>query len=162
MYNENTNVAYDLSYFDTDESVEQKAKKRREQIKSVSNFSVARNGSMFKIIFAVAFAAAVAFAILFSKVQLSEYATMISEETTLLELAERENIRLQAQLDAMVTLDNVETYAEEELGLRKTIASQIKYINVDLDNLTEIAQDTDNIFYSIQNWANNVLEYLGF
>lgn len=162
MYNENTNVAYDLSYFDTDESVEQKAKKRREQIKSVSNFSVARNGSMFKIIFAVAFAATVAFAILFSKVQLSEYATMISEETTLLELAERENIRLQAQLDAMVTLDNVETYAEEELGLRKTIASQIKYINVDLDNLTEIAQDTDNIFYSIQNWANNVLEYLGF
>lgn len=162
MYNENTNAAYDLSYFDTDESVEEKAKRRRAQIQVASNYSIARSGSVVKVIVAVAFAAFVAFAILFSKVQLSEYASRISDETTQLELAQRENIRLQAALDAMVTLDNVETYAESTLGLRKTIASQIKYINVDVNNMTEIAEVNTNIFSSIQNWANNVLEYLGF
>lgn len=60
-----------------------------------------------------------AFAILYSKVQLSEYTVLISEAKTELQLAERENLRLNAELDSMVALENVEKIAAEELGLQK-------------------------------------------
>ena len=163
MYNDNSNLAYDLSLFDTDEELERKkAQKRREksQLQITAKKAVGRNGNAFAAMVAIAFAAIVAFSVLYSKVQLSDYTGMISETKTQIEQAERENLQLRAELDSMVTLDNVEKIASEELGLQKTQRSQITYVTLNTEEMTEVAEESKDIFVSIQNWFKNVLEYL--
>lgn len=165
MYNDNSNLAYDLSLFDVDEELERKKAKKREEkaaIKMTEKKAISRNGNVFAALVAVSCAAIVAFSILYSKVQLSDYTSMISETKTQLEQAERENLRLNAELDSMVTLDNVEQIASEELGLQKTENSQISFVSLNTEEMTEVAEEDSNIFISIRNWFNEILEYLGF
>ena len=168
MYNDNSNLAYDLSLFETDEELEQKKREREKQRKEKAAIgitdkkSVSRNGSVIAAFALAALVAVIAFALLYSKVQISDYTTMISEAKSEIELAERENVRLNAELDSMYTLDNVEKTAAQELGLQKTQSSQITFITLNTEDMTEIAESDGNIFVSIQNWFNGILEYLGF
>ncbi len=166
MYNDN--LAYDLSIFETDEDFEKKKaerqKKREEKAKIgiTQKKSIGRNGSIMAALALVSFVALIAFGLLWSKVQISDYTSMISETKNDIELAERENVRLKAELDSMYTIDNVESIASQELGLQKTQSSQITYITLNTEEMTEVAQEESNIFVSIQNWFNSVLDYLGF
>ena len=168
MYNDNTNLAYDLSLFDTDEETERMRRQREEKkkestkIKLSEKKSIGRNGSAVAALAAVSFVAVIAFALLYSKVQISDYTSMISETKNAIEQTERENIRLQSVLDGMYTLDNVEKMASEQLGLQKTQSSQITYITLNTEDMTEVAKEDSNIFISITNWFNNILEFLGF
>ncbi|MCM1335132.1 MAG: hypothetical protein NC084_11895 [Bacteroides sp.] len=165
MYDDRTNLAYDLELFEVDEEEQRrKAQKRAEKnkIKMTKKKAVARNGSVFMAVASIALVVVVAFAILYSKVQLSEYTVLISEAKTELQLAERENRRLNAELDSMVTLENVEKIASEELGLQKTEGSQIIFVTKNIEEMAQVAEGTSNIFLSIRDWFYNVLEYLGF
>lgn len=165
MYNGNTNLAYDLSLFDVDEELERKKEKKREEkqnIKLAEKKAVARNGNAFAIVASALVCVAVAFAILYSKVELSDYTAMISEVKTELEVEQRENARLNAELDSMVTLDNVENIATSQLGLQKTQNSQINFVTLNIEKMTEVAETDTNIFVSIKDWFYDVLEYLGF
>ncbi len=165
MYNGNSNLAYDLSLFDVDEEYEKKKEQKREEkshIRMTEKKAVARNGSIFATVVSAVLCIAVAFSILYSKVELAEYTAMISEVKTQLETEQRENARLNAELDSMVTLDNVESIAATELGLQKTQNSQINFITLNTEKMTEVAQTDTNIFVSIKDWFYDVLEYLGF
>ena len=168
MYNDNSNLAYDLSLFETDEDLERKKRERQKQreeqakIKISDKKSIGRNGSVLAAITIVAFAAAIAFVLLTSKEQISDYTSKISETKNEIELAERENVRLNSELDSMYTLDNVENIASQELGLQKTQSSQITFITLNTEDMTEVAESDPNIFVSIQNWFNGILDYLGF
>lgn len=168
MYNDNTNLAYDLSLFDTDEEFERKKERRQKEkaaradIKVSEKKSVGRNGSVIAVFAVVSFAALIAFSILYSKVQISDYTAAISETKTEIEQMERENIRLNSILDSMYTLDNVEQIASQELGLQKTQSSQITFITMNTEEMTEVAEENTNLFVSIKNWFNDVLDFLGF
>lgn len=167
-YDHNSNLAYDLSLFDTDEELERRRRERekqkaeRDKIKITEKKSIGRNGSVAAVVIVVAFALTVAFSVLYCKLQISDYTSMISDAKSDIEQMERENIRLHAELDSMYTLDNVEKAASEELGLQKTQGSQITYITMNTEEMTEVAEENNNIFVSIQNWFNSILEYLGF
>lgn len=165
MYNGNSNLAYDLSLFEVDEELERKKKKKQEeksQIKMTEKKAVARNGSAFAMVAGALVCVAIAFSILYSKVELADYTAMISEVKTELEEEQRENNRLNAELDSMVTLDNVENIASTELGLQKTQNSQINFVTLNTEQMTEVAESESNIFISIKDWFYDVLEYLGF
>ena len=168
MYNDNSNLAYDLSLFDTDEELErrrarrEKEKQERSKIKITEKKSVGRNGSIIAVFAAVAFVALIAFSLLYSKIQISDYTADISNAKVEIEQMERENIRLHSLLDSMYTLDNVEQIASQELGLQKTQSSQITYITLNTEEMTEVAEENTNIFISIKNWFSDILEYLGF
>ncbi len=165
MYNGNTNLAYDLSLFEVDEEYERKKEKKREEkskIKITEKKAVARNGNAFAMVVSAVACIAIAFSILYSKVELSDYTAMISEVKTELDAEQRENARLNAELDSMVTLDNVENIAATELGLQKTQNSQINFVTLNTEKMTEVAQTDSNIFVSIKDWFYDVLEYLGF
>ena len=62
----------------------------------------------------------------------------------------------------MVTPSKVEEYAEDVLGLQKTQKSQIKYIRMNTESMTEVAEEGTNVFVSIKDWFDGILEYLGF
>ena len=165
MYNGNSNLAYDLSLFEVDEEYERKKEQKSEEkshIRITEKKSVARNGSVFATVVSAVLCIAVAFSILYSKVELAEYTAMISEVKTQLETEQRENNRLNAELDSMVTLDNVESIAASELGLQKTQNSQINFVTLNTEKMTEVAHTDTNIFVSIKEWFYDVLEYLGF
>lgn len=160
MYQDNT--AYDYSRFDIDENAVRKAAERRENHIKMHKVSAAKSGNWFKTILLIACAAMLAFAVINSKAILSELSTQISEVSNELELAERENIRLQTNLDNLVTLSKVEQCAVDELGLQKTKQSQVHYIASSDESLSEVAPEQDNVFVSISHWFDEVLEYLGF
>ena len=165
MYDDRSNLAYDLALFETDEEEERRRAQRRAEKKEIhitKKKAVARNGSVFMALTSVTLAVIAAFAILYSKVQLSDYTVLISEAKTELQLAERENLRLNAELDSMVTLENVETIAAEELGLQKTQSSQIIFVTKNTEEMAQVAETDANIFVSIKDWFYGVLEYLGF
>ncbi len=154
-----SNVAYDLSRFDVDERV--KKPKAAPHIKMHAT-SVAKSGNWFVTIVLVTFAAVVAFFFISSKAALSEVTTQISSKTTELQEAKSENVRLQAQLDNMVTLSKVEEMAISELGLRKTTKNQVRYIYVQDRTMVQVAEKEENVFASLKNWLDGVSDYLGF
>jgi cell division protein FtsL len=158
----NTNLAYDLSLFDTDEQLARKAQRREKAVIKEVKISAARNGSMFRTILTVGCCAAIAFIILFSKVELSELATHISEETQILNAAISENKKLQSELDRMVSLEKVEECAINELGMQKTQSAQIEYIRMNSESIAEVApQDNNGPLSVIQGWFLGVAEYFG-
>ena len=116
----NTNLAYDLSLFDTDEQLARKAQRREKAVIKEVKISAARNGSMFRTILTVGCCAAIAFIILFSKVELSELATHISEETQILNAAISENKKLQSEPDRMVSLEKLRNVQSTNSGCKNT------------------------------------------
>lgn len=164
MYINDGNAAYDLSLFDTEERTERRAKQRAEekvQLK-IHRGSVAKSGNWFKTIVAVSCVTFVAFSFLNCKATLSELSSEISDTRSTYEEALSENARLQTTLDNMVTLSKVEETAVNDLGLQKTLKSQVRYINGSSDSLTQIAVQEENVFVSMNEWFNGIMEYLGF
>lgn len=164
MYSpQNTNLAYDLSLFDTDERVEKKIQERAAEPIKMAERSVAKSGSILKTLVCVVAAASILFAVIYSKASISELSMKISSQESLLQEAETENVRLQAQLDNMVTLSKVEDYAVNVLGLQKISTSQEKYVTVNTESTTKVAENTEgSIFLEISDWFKGVVEYLGF
>ena len=156
-----SDVAYDLSRFDTDERAVQREVKRKTDIK-LHKVSVAKTGNWFKTVFFVAFAALLAFAVVSGKATISEISTEISEQSTLLEEAKSENAMLQARLDNMVTLSKVDEIAVSELGLQKTSKNQVHYISVYDRTMVQAAEKDGNVFAALKGWLDGAMEYLGF
>ena len=156
-----SDVAYDLNRFDTGEAAPKPVQKPASSLK-LHKVSVAKTGNWFKTAFFIAFAALLAFAVVNSKAIISEISTEISEQSALLEEARSENIRLQAQLDNMVTLSKVDEIAVSELGLQKTSKNQVHYIPVYDRTMVQAAEVDTNVFVSLKNWLEDTMEYLGF
>ena len=156
-----SDVAYDLSRFDTDERAVKREEQRKTNIK-LHKVSVAKTGNWFKTVFFVAFAALLAFAVVSGKATISEISTEISEQSALLEEAKSENAMLQARLDNMVTLSKVDEIAVSELGLQKTSKNQVHYISVYDRTMVQAAEKDGNVFAALKSWLDGTMEYLGF
>ena len=151
-----------MSLFDTSKRKEQQIPKKKPELK-VATSSVAKSGRpvVVAVIGAVFLAVFVMF--LYSKAALSEVNLKISNETQALSDAQSINTALSNQLSGSVSLENVEQYAVSELGMQKVSASQERYVEMNTGNMTETAKnDNDNIFVTVQDWFNGILEYLGF
>lgn len=123
--------------------------------------SVSKSGNWLYTIVIVAFAAVMAFLFVNSKAELSEVSTSLSETNAKLQEAKSENVRLQAQLDNMVTLSKVEEVAVSELGLQKTTKNQVRYVYVQDRSMVQVAEREENVFASLKNWLDGVSDYLG-
>jgi len=152
-----TSTAYDFELFDTqhrEEKVEIKIK--------TGVAPAAKSWGILTILFIAVCAVSLPMYILSSKVEISELSEKISDDLILLEKAQSENLRLQSELDNLVTLAKVEEYAKNELGMQKITASQGKHISIGAGETTEIAEDDDNAVMALSKWFSGILEYLGF
>lgn len=152
-----TSAAYDFA------AAEERTqpKKAKSSIK-LHKVSVAKTGSWFKATIFVAFAAFLAFIFISSKSMISEISTQINQQTEQLNEAKEENSLLQAKLDGIVTLSKVDEVAVNELGLQKTVKTQVRYISVNDRTMVQTAEHEENVFESLKNWLNDTAEYLGF
>ena len=67
---------------------------------------------------------------------------------------------MQTEIEANMSLKNVEAYAEDVLGLKKLDKSQITYIQIQNEDVVEVTQTESNIFVSIKNKLDDIVEYL--
>ena len=157
-----TSTAYDMSLSDTSKRKEQQTPEKKPELK-VATSSVAKSGRPVAVAVIGAVFLAVFVMFLYSKAALSEVNLKISNETQALSDAQSINTALSNQLSGSVSLENVEQYAVSELGMQKVSASQERYVEMNTGNMTETAKnDNDNIFVTVQDWFNGILEYLGF
>lgn len=162
MYAYNSNAAYDFSQFEVDENAARKPKPRTENPIRLHKTSAAKSGNWFKTVAVVAFAALIAFAFVNGKAIISELSIDISESNDILEEARSENVRLQSELDSMVTPSKVDEVAATALGLQKTTKNQVRYITVYDRTMVQAAKTDENVFASLKNWFDSAAEYLGF
>ena len=158
-----TSTAYDLSLFDTSARKKEEPRAEKAPELKVATSSAAKAGRpvVLAVIAAVFLTVFVLF--LYSKATLSELNLRIANETEALRSAQSINTALNNQLSGSVSLDNVEQYAVNNLGMQKINASQEKYVEMNTGTMTEKAGDENgNIFVGIMDWFNGILEYLGF
>lgn len=154
-----TNLAYDLSKF------EEMSKKPQEMAapKPVALPKRAPQASPLKSLFFALLAVVVCSLLLYSKVQVSELYTQITEQTNTLNEVKSEGVRMQSELDSKMSLKNVEDYAVNVLGMQKIDKGQQEYISLEKDNLITVEKPkTDNFFLSIRDRFEDFMEYIGF
>ncbi|MCD7800071.1 MAG: hypothetical protein LUG94_02530 [Ruminococcus sp.] len=100
------------------------------------------------------------FVMIYGKVQVSALYTQISQEKQAVEILESENVRMQSEIEGNMSLKNVESYAEDVLGLKKLDKSQIVYIQIQNEDVVQVVDSEENIFVSIKEKFNSIIEYL--
>lgn len=164
---DNTNLAYDLSMFDTAER-ERREKQRRadeeaRKIRLAPVISVSKSGSKFKIIMAALTIFAALFAVNYYNAKRDDVARMVAEQEALLTEAKDDYNLLQSKLDTKANIGYIEKYATESLGMSKVAASQKEYISVNTEDLIEVTEDGSGGFIgSVKKWFSELLEYIGF
>ncbi|MCH5316977.1 MAG: hypothetical protein J1E05_03280 [Eubacterium sp.] len=85
----------------------------------------------FTTVLVLALAVSMLFAMLFTYALKNEYTREIAALKTELTREINQNICTNAELDALVTIDQIEDYAVNKLGMVKLQADQIRYIDVE-------------------------------
>lgn len=106
-----------------------KKKKATSVNKSQKNAARASYISSAKILLSVFSVAFVLGIVLFLNVKMDETATRINAVQSEINIAKSENVRLESALEGMVSIDKVEDYAEQTLGMVKLENYRITYFD---------------------------------
>ncbi len=164
---DNSNLAYDLSRFDTTERERREKQRRAEEkaraIRLAPANKVSTSGSKFKIIMVSLMMFAALFAVNYYNTKKDDVARMVARQEQLLAAAQDDNELLQSKLDSKANIGYIEQYASEKLGMTKVSASQKKYISVNTEDLIEIDNDdSEGLLGAIKRGFSAFLEYIGF
>jgi hypothetical protein len=151
-------LAYDFAKFDQSAV---KVQPQRPKIKRVAKTKPQTNPFPFNAVIMILVLLSIVGAVIFSRIQLTEISEQINSQSKLLNSYKSDNTRLNMELGNKLSLNNVEQYAIDKLGLVKLNSSQIEYIKISESNRIEVKKENDsNIFVSISNWFDSFLEYL--
>lgn len=162
---DNTNLAYDLSRFDTTQR-ERRAKERQEsdavKIHMNQRASVSKSGSKLQLVCVVAVFFAALFAVTYFNVKNDDVMRSVALQEETLASVKDDNALLQSRLDAVANIGYIEKYATENLGMSKVSPTQKKYMSINTENLIEVDSDDSTGFIgSVKRWFNSVMEYIG-
>lgn len=93
----------------------------------------------FKTLSIAVFLLAMFAALLFSKLKVDEFDRKINNMQTSLSAAQAENVKLNIKLDSMISLEKVEDYAQNTLGMVKIESYQIEYIDLSGEDQVNIS-----------------------
>lgn len=126
---------------------------------SSSGRSESKVGSVISIVFISVLAAVMLGAVILS---LDKRNTMYSQVSALkeqLEITQAENVRLQTELESKISAKNVADYAENVLGMKKIDSSQIKYIQIQTDDVVSIPEQDEGLMLKIKKFFDRCVEY---
>lgn len=142
-YSYSTDAAYALKAFDIDRSSAAPAysPNRKKDFKIRENNGQKSKAQLLheqklgfiqivKIIVTAALSIAMLFGVIYTHVQKNELMHEISNLESRLDVAQSENVRINSELDALVSMSMIDKYAVEELGMTKMRSNQIRYIDV--------------------------------
>lgn len=156
-----TNLAYDFSRFDVAEKKQPEVEAKASQMQVVRPRE--KQGSAIKgVIFAI-FVMAVCCSMLYTRVKINELSNAVSDESTTLSTLQAEGVQLQAKIDCNMSLENIEDYAVNVLGMKKIDTSQMQCIKVKTDDVIKSEKaENKGFFRAISNGIEDLVEYLGF
>lgn len=93
----------------------------------------------FKALAVAVFLLSMFAALLFSKLKVDELDRKINRTQTQLTAAQAENVKLNMKLDSMISLEKVEDYAQNTLGMVKVENYQIEYIDLSGEDRVNIS-----------------------
>ncbi len=150
------NLAYDYSVY---EPVRKQEPEKKIQVKKNTAAKTLSATRAFVTALAALFLLC---AILYGKVETNKVYSETADYNKQLSVLTSDNARLQAHIESKTSIKNVEDYAQNVLGLKKLEKTQIEYIQLQKDNVIQVVNnDNQNVFVSIKNWFNGVLEYIG-
>lgn len=88
---------------------------------------------------------------IYSRVQLDEINREIKSVENKIELAESDSIKINNELNAIVSINNVEDYAANELGMVKVQDYQVVYVDLSADDYVAKANGKDTGLSSVIN-----------
>lgn len=116
-------------------------------------------GSVLTIIVVSALAAALLGTVIYSFDRRNTMYNQVSALNDELKLAQAENVRLQSELESKMSAKNVEDYAENVLGMQKIDSSQIKYIEIQTDDVVTIPEQDEGILAKVKTFFARCTEY---
>lgn len=157
MAERNTNLAYDISRYETIEAVRREAPAIRSQraakpsltpITMVSVAMVIGIGLMLTMFVS-------------SKADIAAvHADIVAAKEEVQEL-QQENSRMKTELEQKSSQKTVEAYAEDILGMQKLDKSQIEYVSLEGGNMVEISEKDESFIAKVKGFFNGLLEYIG-
>jgi cell division protein FtsL len=136
-----------------------KPEKPEEQPPITMKRTEVKSGSLFNIILVSALAFVMLGTVIYSLDRRNTMYSKVSALNTELELAEAENVRLQSELESKMSAKNVEDYAENELGMKKIDSSQIKYIEIQTDDVVSIPKQNEGVLAKVREIFDRCVEY---
>ena len=165
QYNGNTEVL-DLGLFDVDESEIEKREEavqrqaRRLQPKKKVNSTPCKQGNWLVFVILATLALAPIFMFFYGSIELTSLNSETVAVMSRLDEAQRENGRLNTELNSMITPSRVSEFAAEH-GLVREQLAQVKHIRIELERVVEVAEPRElGFFDTIENTFNEILEFL--
>ncbi len=97
---------------------------------------------------------------LYNNAILTELTEEYNAQSTRYEELKSEGVRLQSELEGKMSLRNVEDYASANMGLSKTEAYQIEYVQLNKGDRVVLAQSPANAGRGTDPRGSKLLEYL--
>ena len=133
------NVAYDLSFYEQEQErhIARKEKKESVIIKAQTKFSLGRK---IANILSVAVMITLIVAVIATNAAVTTASTQIADMQDEIIRLESEKAYLEFTLESRMTLDQIENYAETQLGMVKMDSSQKKYVELETENKIVVSQ----------------------
>ena len=133
------NVAYDLSFYEMEQErqIARKAKKENVLINAQTKFSLGRK---IANMLSIAALLTLIIAVVATNAAITTTGTQIADIEDEIVLLQSEKSYLEFTLESRMTLDQIESYAENQLGMVKMDASQKKYVELESENKIVVNQ----------------------
>ena len=136
---ERQNVAYDLSMYEA--LLEPKPQKEtKQQVKTVK----IKNKYAFKNfvnILSIAVIVSLVVGVIYTNAAITQTTNKIAQTQNAITELESEKAYLEFTLESRMSLDEIESYAINVLGMVKMDSSQVEYIEIESENKTEFGED---------------------
>lgn len=161
MANMSSNLARDLSRYENYAERNKERNKQRESIKTTAApLPKANVLTTALMVMAIALVGIMLAACITSKARIADVHAQIIAEKAIVQDLEQENVSMLTRLEQKSSQKVVEDYAENILGMQKLDNAQVEYISLESGNKAEIAEADENVFTSIINSINELVEYL--
>lgn len=133
------NVAYDLSFYEQEQErhIARKEKKESVIIKAQTKFSLGRK---IANILSVAVMITLIVAVIATNAAVTTASTQIADMQDEIIRLESEKVYLEFTLESRMTLDQIENYAQTQLGMVKMDSAQKKYVELETENKIVVNQ----------------------
>ena len=133
------NVAYDLSFYEQEQErhIARKEKKESVIIKAQTKFSLGRK---IANVLSVAVMITLIVAVIATNAAVTTASTQIADMQDEIIRLESEKAYLEFTLESRMTLDQIENYAQTQLGMVKMDSSQKKYVELETENKIVVNQ----------------------
>ena len=135
------NVAYDLSFYESEQEryIARKEKKQSVIINAQTKFSLGKK--VFNVI-SIAVLFALIIGVIATNASITAYSTKIADEQVMIVQLESEKSYLEFTLESRMSLDEIEDYAINTLGMVKMDSSQKKYVELESENRIVVSDNT--------------------